>query len=89
MIRQNLTASYLINIAFFVILFTIGISNLLLVHGVPGFVFLAVSLIYLPVTNNWMRNRFGFGIPIAFKIILGLILIWFTLGVSDLGDMID
>jgi hypothetical protein len=35
------------------------------------------------------RERFGFSIPPLAKIILGIVLIWFTLRVSYLGDMID
>ncbi|WP_439882027.1 hypothetical protein ACSX1A_02470 [Pontibacter sp. MBLB2868] len=72
-----------------VIVLTIGVLNLLLVHPVPGIFFMLVSLLYAPQTNAWLQNRFGFTIPPAVKIMLGMIVIWFTLGVSDLGDMID
>ena len=36
-----------------------------------------------------LKERLGFSIPLVVKIILSIIIIMFTLGVSDLGDMID
>ena len=72
-----------------IIVFTIGVLNLFLVHLVPGIVFLLLSFLFIPQTNKLLRKNFGFSIPFVVKIILGVIIIWFTLGVSDLGDMID
>ena len=74
---------------FGIIVFAIGVLNLFLVHPVPGIVFILLSLIFIPHTNKIVRKAFGFSIPLTIKIILGIIIIWFTLGVSDLGDMID
>ncbi|SFH02155.1 hypothetical protein [Pontibacter chinhatensis] len=71
------------------VVFAIGLSNLVLVHPVPGIVFLLLSLVYPPQVNAVLKARFGFSVPLAVKVILGLVIIWFTLGVSDLGDMID
>jgi hypothetical protein len=44
---------------------------------------------YFPSVNNVLRKRVGFTIPPVVKIILGIFITWFTLGISDLGDMID
>ena len=74
---------------FALIVIAIGVANLILVHAVPGVVYLLLSLVYLPPVNDFLQKRFGFSIPIIIKIMLGIILIMFTLGVSDLGDMID
>jgi hypothetical protein len=74
---------------FGIIVLTIGVLNLLLVHPVPGIGYLLISLVYFPPANAYLKTRFGFTIPLAVKIILGTVLIIFTLGVSDLGDMID
>ena len=74
---------------FGIIVFTIGVLNLFLVHPVPGIVFLLLSFLFIPLANNFLRKSFGFSIPFVVKIILGVIIIWFTLGVSDLGDMMD
>ena len=74
---------------FGIIVYVIGVLNLFLVHFVPGIVFLILSFMFFPPVNYELKKKFGFSIPPFIKIALGLIIIWFTLGVSDLGDMID
>jgi hypothetical protein len=69
--------------------FAVGVLVLILVHAVPGVLYLLLSSIYFPPVNMAIRKRFGFVIPVAVKIVLGIIIIIFTFGVSDLGDMID
>jgi hypothetical protein len=78
-------SSWLFGIAVFVV----GILNAVLVHPVPGIIYLLLSAAYFPPANAVLKNRFGFSIPPAVKVILGVFLFFFTLGVSDLGDMID
>jgi hypothetical protein len=75
--------------AFGLLLVAIGIANMILVHPVPGIVYLLVSLIYLPPTNALLKEKTGLSIPMLVKVALGIVIIMFTLGVSDLGDMID
>ncbi len=77
------------NWVFGIIVFAIGILNMFLVHPVPGTIFLLLSFVYFPPANELFRKNFGFPVPLVFKILPGIIIIWFTLGVSDLGDMID
>lgn len=74
---------------FGIVVLVLGVLNLILIHPVPGLVYLLLSLIYFPPANTIFRKRFGFSIPHVVKIFLGIVIIWFTLGVSDLGDMID
>ena len=74
---------------FGLIVFAIAILNLIFVHPVPGVVAVLLSVIYLPQSNAFLKQRFEFQIPLVVKIGLGLFIIWFTLGISDLGDMID
>lgn len=62
---------------------------MMLVHFVPGIVYLILALVYFPPVNAMLKARLGFTVPSLVKVILGIILIMFTLGVSDLGDMID
>jgi hypothetical protein len=69
------------------LLITIGILNLFLIHPVPGIAYLLISCLYMPPVNESIRNRFGFAIPVAVRIALGIAIMWFTLGISDLGDM--
>ncbi|HJW16523.1 MAG TPA: hypothetical protein VJ499_05365 [Flavisolibacter sp.] len=72
-----------------VIVAAIGILNLFLVHPVPGIVFLTLSMLYFPPSSRFFQRLIGTAIPLGVKIILFVIILWFTLGVSDLGDMID
>ena len=74
---------------FGIVVLTIGVLNIFLVHPVPGVVYLLLSLIYFPPANAIFRKRLGFSIPLVVKLVLGVVLFMFTLGVSDLGDMID
>ncbi len=70
-------------------IFAIGVLNVFLVHTVPGVIYLLLSFVYYPPANAILKKRFGFSIPLVVKILLGIVIIWFTLGVSDLGAMID
>ncbi|HEX8516346.1 MAG TPA: hypothetical protein VF868_09120 [Bacteroidia bacterium] len=74
---------------FGLLILLIGILNIFLVHPVPGIAYVLISFIYYPPFNNMIGKNFGFSIPLFLKILLGVALIIFTLGVSDLGDMID
>lgn len=71
------------------LLIAIGILNIIFVHLVPGMAYILFSCVYLPPINTLIKNNTGFTIPLLVKIILGIALFMFTLGVSDLGDMID
>lgn len=86
---NHLRTSPVINWLFGIPVFIIGVLNLFLVHPVPGVIGLLLSLVYFPPANTLLREKTGFSIPPAVKIILCVVVIWFTLGVSDLGDMID
>ena len=74
---------------FGIALVTVGVLNIILVHPVPGTAYLFLSLIYFPPGNAYLAKKFNFSIPVVIKITLGIILFMFTLGVSDLGDMMD
>ena len=87
--NKTLNLSNFFSSLFALLVFVTGIANLIWVHAVPGVVYLLLSLVYLPPVNDFLQKRFGFSIPPIIKIMLGILLIMFTLGVSDLGDMID
>lgn len=74
---------------FVILFFILGVLNLIFVHPVPGMVYLMLSLIYLPSTNAFLKNKFGFSIPLVAKIILGLVILWATLAVGDLMEMFE
>jgi hypothetical protein len=69
------------------VVFAIGVLNIFLVHAVPGVVYLLLSFIYFPPVNDILKKTFGFSIPLVVKIILEIVIISFTLGVSDLEDI--
>ncbi len=87
--RNVLSISQLISWVLGVTVLVIGVANLVLVHAVPGIFFLLLSVLYTRQANSFFREKLGFRIPLAVKIVLGIMVIWFTLGVSDLGDIID
>ncbi|MGV3539362.1 MAG: hypothetical protein ACO1OQ_06095 [Rufibacter sp.] len=66
-----------------------GILNIILIHPVPGVAYLLLACLYLPPVYAYLTENFHFSIPAVVKIGLGIVLVMFTLGVSDLGDMID
>jgi hypothetical protein len=72
-----------------IVVIATGILNIFLVHPVPGVIYLLISLVYLPPANVYLKNKFAITIPVLLKLILAFTLLMFTLGVSDLGDMID
>ena len=74
---------------FGLLVLAIGVANLVLVHPVPAVGYALVSLAYLPPANAFLQRRLGVSIHPAVKLGLAIAIVLFTLGVSDLGDMID
>jgi hypothetical protein len=68
--------------------FVIGILNLFLVHPVPGIFYLLISLTYLPQTNNLFKKKIGFPIPLKVKVLVGFVILWGTLAVGELADIL-
>ncbi len=80
---------YIISWIFGIVFFIIGVLNVIFVHLVPGVFYIVISLIYIPLVNTFFHKKLAFSIPIAIKIILGLIILWATLAVGDLMEMIE
>lgn len=72
---------------FGIVFFVVGVLNVILVHFVPGMLYLLISVIYLPPTNTILGKRFDLSIPNVVKIILGIVVLWGTLAVGDLAEM--
>jgi uncharacterized membrane protein YidH (DUF202 family) len=83
------TPSQAVEWLFAALLLVVGVANLLFVHPVPALGYALVSLVYLPPATAVLRDRFGISIHPVAKFVLGIVIVMFTLGVSDLGDMID
>lgn len=73
---------------FFVLFVMTGILNLFLIHVVPGTFYLFLSILYLPITNMKLKKIFGFTIPSLIKTIVGLVVLWGTLAVGDLAEIL-
>ena len=77
----------IISWAFGMLFVGIGVSNLILVHPVPGIFYLLLSLVYVPQVNVVLKRWSGFSVPLIVKVILGLAVLWATLAVTDLAEM--
>ncbi|MEX2349986.1 MAG: hypothetical protein WD554_03840 [Flavobacteriaceae bacterium] len=78
-----------INGLFALLLVTIGILNIVWVHPVPGVIYFVLALVYVPPLYAWLKEQWGIAIHRVVKIFLAIAIVMFTLGVSDLGDIID
>ena len=54
-----------------------------------GVFLIILSFVYYPPVNVIIKKTFGFSIPLVVKIILGICIIWASLGVGELFDKID
>ena len=84
------TVGMIISWLFGILVLVIGFINTFWGND-PGFgVFiLLLSLVYFPPVNSLVKKRLGFAVPVIAKIILGLFIIWASLGVGELFDKID
>ena len=87
--RTGAMPSALAGWLFGLLLLGIGVANLVLVHPVPAVGYALVSLVYLPPARTALQDRFGITIPVVVKLVVAVVVLMFTLGVSDLGDMLD
>ncbi len=86
-LQSNVTTSNIISWSFGIVFVVIGVLNMFLVHFVPGAFYILLSIIYIPQTNAFIKKKFGFSIPFAVKIIVGLVILWGTLAVGDLAEI--
>jgi hypothetical protein len=91
--QGNMT-SKIISWIFGIAVFAAGVVNTFWGND-PGFgVFLLLlSLVYFPPTSAILNGKaekwVGFSIPKTGKIVLGIFIVWATLGVGELFDKID
>ena len=79
---------HIISWLFSLVFLVIGVLNVFLVSVVPGVFYFLLSLIYIPQTNTFLSKKIGFTIPIIFKIIVGVVVLWGTLAVGDLAEVL-
>ena len=68
------------------VLLIVGLLNLILVHPVPGLFHLVLGLVYFPRTNVLLKKWFGFTIPFAVKIILFLLVMWYSVAMGEVWE---
>ena len=79
------TISWIIGVLFLII----GVLNMVLIHIVPGLIYVLISLVYIPPVEVNIKKNLGFSIPTTVKIILAVLIMWFTLGVGDLMELFE
>jgi hypothetical protein len=73
----------------FCLLFLItGILNTIFVHIVPGVFYVLLSIFFFPPTNNFLKKRFGFSIHPLVKLPIGLFVLWASLAVGELVEIL-
>jgi len=72
---------------FGIILFVIGVLNIIQIHAIPGIIYIIFSFAFFPPTNRFFKNKLNFSISIVIKIIFFVLIMWFTLGVGDLAEL--
>lgn len=72
-----------VNWIFILVFVVIGVLNIILIHPIPGSIYLLLAGIYLPITDEYLQDNLGFTIPFALKVIFFLMVVWATLGVGD------
>ncbi|MFL6593241.1 MAG: hypothetical protein ACJ8GK_11130 [Luteimonas sp.] len=83
------TISNVVQWVFALLVIAVGVANLILVDPVPALAYALASLVYLPPATGALSNRFGTSIHPVAQVVFGIVMVVFTLGVSDLGEMID
>ena len=89
-----MTTSNMIGWIFGIAVFAAGVVNTFWGND-PGFgiFLLLLSFVYFPPTSNILsaisKRLLGFPIPKVAKIVLGIFIVWATLGVGELFDKIE
>jgi hypothetical protein len=75
---------------FGVAVFAIGIVNVFWGNDMGFGVFiLLLSFVYFPPLTATLKEKAGFSIPGTVKFLLGIFIVWASLGVGELFDKID
>jgi len=81
-------ASNIIGWIFGILFIVIGVLNIALVHVVPGIFYLSLSLVFLPPAVTYTKHKTGFILPMTARVITGFIILWGTLAVGDLAEIL-
>jgi hypothetical protein len=88
--NNNSNAWNIISWLFGIVVFAIGVLNLCWGNDAGFGIFLILlSFVFYPPINALLRKKTGFAIPLVVKILLGIFVLWASLGVGELFDKID
>ena len=73
----------------FLLFIVIGVLNIILVHPVPGIIYIVLSMFYFPPFCEFIKRKLHFSMPIAIKVVIAVFVLWFTLGVGDLMELFE
>lgn len=73
---------------FGVILILTGVLNVILVHPIPGTLYCLFSLLYIPSSKNFMEKLIKRNIPFWVQLLLFIVIMWGTLAVGDLAEIL-
>jgi len=71
------------------VFFSIAFLNAFFAHFVPGIIYILLSFIYLPPFSDYLKVNFRFSFPIVLKLVLAILVLWFTIAVGDLTEMFE
>jgi len=72
------------------VVFVIGVINAFWGNDpIFGAAIVLMSFAFIPPTGELFKKITGFAIPMAVKIILGILILWAALGVGELVDKTD
>lgn len=74
---------------FTLLFFTLGILNTIYVHIVPGLIYMLFSILFMPYILHCVYKKTKLRIPPFLLLIIGLGIIWATLGVGDIMELLE
>jgi hypothetical protein len=74
---------------FGILFFVIGVLNVFLVDIVPGVLYILLALLYFPRVTRFIENKIRFSIPSLALLLLGLLVLWGTLAVGELMEILE
>ena len=88
--KNHLFINNIISWTFAITVMAVGIINIFWGNDADfGFFLLLLSLVYFPPINVIFKEKTGLSIRRITKILLGIFIIWASLGVGELFDKID
>ena len=91
LVKETPSLFYLImGWVFGIIFLSIGLINTFWGNDAGyGVLIILASFVFFPPVNDLIKEKIGFSIPFLLKIVIGLFIIWTSIGVGELFGKID